>query len=129
MEDTEITTTTTETAQTTWGDVAAESAKTELEASRPPRNFRQLHPVALTEGELAAHAKKAAAARAKVSEYEAHKKAAADHWKAKIELAENERDGLLDAIADGTEERMVEVVETFNFRLNTVTVTRVDTNE
>lgn len=127
MEDIENTTTNETT--TTWGDAADASAEADLDAAFPPRNFRALHLVDLTEKEVADRAKKAASARAQVAEYEAAKKDANDHWKAKIELAENERDGLLDAIALGTEMRMVEVIEHRMFRLGVVRVVRADTGE
>ena len=117
------------TNETTWNEVAAASAAAEQESAHPPRSFKQLLPVPLTEKEIAERAKRAAAFRAMVAEYEASKKSAADHWKAKIELAENERDGLLDAIAMGTEERPVECLESREYRLGVVRVVRVDTGE
>ena len=118
-----------ETPAATWNEAMQASAQQAHEESHPPRAFTELLPVKLTVAELAERAKKAAAARHRIADFEVQKKAAADTWKAKIELAENERDGLLDAIASGSEEREVEVVETFEFRTGIVTVTRTDTGD
>lgn len=116
-------------AKQDWNEAAAASALAQAEAAHPPSRYTELLPVKLTEKELADRAKKAASYRAQITDFETAKKAAADHWKAKIELAENERDNLLDAIADGVEDREVEVVESFDFRRGEVTVIRADTGE
>jgi hypothetical protein len=125
----ETETTTQQQGNSSWTDAAAASAEAEHEAKHPPRQFTELLPVKLTERELADRARKAAAARRRVAEYEAQKAVAAAHWKAKIELAENERDELLDIIDSGVEEREVECVEEFVWRTGTVIVTRTDLNE
>lgn len=93
----------------------------------PPRRFPEILPVRLAETEIAERARRAAMARNKVAEYEAQKSAAMSSWKAKIELAENERDELLDMISSGVEDRAVECVETFEYRTGVVRVHRVDT--
>lgn len=116
-------------ADMSWGEATRAAASLDAERSHPPRTFTELLPVSLTETELADRAKKAAHARRQVAEFESQKKAASDHWKAKVELAENERDALLDVIASGVEDRHVEVIETFEYRTGTVTVTRTDTQE
>lgn len=118
---------TSEIQQPAWPDVAAASAEAQAEASHPPRRFPELLPVKLTEGELTERAKKAAVARRKIAEYEAQKSAAASHWKAKIEVTENERDELLDVIDSGVEDREVECIEEFIYRTGIVRVTRADT--
>lgn len=144
MEETETTTTTTETempppaveepavaAPETQPEAAEqpEASTTEEPDAAPPRRFKEMLPVTLTDEELATIAKRAAAARSQVSEHEAGKKAAMEEWKEAISEAENERDSLLDAIAKGTEQRMVECVESKEFRTGVITVFRVDTGE
>lgn len=109
-----------------WPDVVEASAEAQVEAAHPPRRFPELLPVKLSDAEIGDRAKKAAVARRKIAEYEAQKSAAASHWKAKIELAENERDELLDVIDSGVEDRAVECVESYEYRTGTVRVHRVD---
>lgn len=121
--------TTTKEQKAGWQEAAAESAQKEAEEARPPRAFKELLPVRLTERELAERAKRASAARKKIAAYEEKKKEANDSWKEKISAEETVRDELLDAIDLGTEERLVEVVERFEFRTGTVTITRTDTGE
>ena len=105
------------------------SAQAEHEEKHPLRHFSQMLPVSLTEKEITSIAKRAAAARSLVAEHEAGKKAAMEEWKEAISEAENERDSLLDAVAKGTEQRMVECIEHRTFRTGLVTITRVDTGE
>lgn len=113
----------------TWDAAMQASEMKAHEEAHPPRRYPEILPVKLTESEIADRGKKAAAARLRVAEIEAKKKEAADHWKAKLELAENERDEFLDVIATGSEDREVECIETFEFRAGLVTVVRADTGE
>lgn len=112
-----------------WRAAAEASAQAEAEQAHPPRRFNELLPVKLTDAELTEKAKRAAIARRRVAEYEAQHKAASDGWKHKIKTAEVERDELLDTIDRGVEERPVECIETFDWRLGSVFVHRADTGE
>lgn len=112
-----------------WAAAAAASNHAENERKHPPRRFSEMLPVRLTETEIAERARRASVARRQIAEYESQKQAATSHWKAKIELAENERDSLLDTIDSGVEERAVECIETFEWRTGTVVITRADTTE
>jgi hypothetical protein len=115
-----------------WSEAIAASAQAEIAAKQdasPPRVLTESLSVKLTDAELVVRAKKAAELKKHIADLEAKKSAAAANWKAQIEIAESERDELLDVVSDGTEFRNVECIEEFLFPNNTVRVTRTDTKE
>jgi len=110
-----------------WRNAAASSEQADRERANPPRRFSGMLPVRLTEAEIGERARHAAVARRRVAEFEAELKAAQDQWRLRIKTAKAERDSLLDIIESGAEDRAVECVESFDWRLGVVRVTRVDT--
>lgn len=122
--------TTTETARTAETEAPPPPPAPTTEQRRdPPKRIKLMLDVALTDRELAAIGKRAAAKSADIATTEAEKKAANDDFKEAITEAETERDRLLAALANGTEKRLVECIEEHIFATNTVLVTRCDTGE
>lgn len=112
-----------------WDDVAAASDRKAFEERFPPRKFREPLPCKLSDAERIASGIQVAALTAKIDRLKDEQKAAADKFKAEIELVRQECAGFLRELETGTRTREVEVVETFVHENNAVRVVRQDTGE
>lgn len=115
-----------------WSDVAAASATAEeraAQAAMPPRRFEELLPCKLTPDEIRDRGAELVKVLAKIDAIEAEKKAAVDQFKARIQIQESRARELRTAIEGESEDREVEVIESFELRLGVARTTRTDTGE
>jgi hypothetical protein len=126
------TTTTETTTNTTWQDAAAASATAEERAAdlaMPPRRFEQMLPCTLTDDELRERGDEIVKVLQTIDDIKAEKKIATDGLKARIQIQESRGREIREAIRSKSEDRSVECIESFHFRLGVARVTRTDTGE
>lgn len=113
-----------------WSDVADASAKAQAEEKRePPRHLTMDLPCKLTEGEHAERGGELAKVLEEIQALKDGKKAAAQEWKARIEIAEAHARALTKICRHKSEERSVECIEEKIYATGVCRIVRVDTGE
>ncbi len=112
-------------------DETIETNARDTDAPPPPDRdiYQEAVEITLTDEDRLTKLQRLAVVDAEVIRLEEEKKAAAKVFTNQIKPLEAEREGILKALADGTEKRMVDCYEDFDERLGNVYVRRVDTDE